>query len=638
MPLATWNNDPVPINAITTSNELANQGFHELAVLIAQHALSCNPDYETRLALLERCSISGYYCKISNHKQLGKSACEEIATDRTRSWYTKNLARQNSTFYAPSLNEIAPSTVLKEVNFVPKYNYAPMNPSITTHDNNLWMIQRTVNYRIRPDGSYDMRGDNAIRTINYLLRLDDDLNVLSSEEILPPHDLPSPLYDQVIGWEDCRLFFWKNEPWCTATVRELNSEGYCEIVLSRLAPNEDNARRIVDYKVIKPKFCPRQHEKNWMPMVVNDQLFFVYSSDPVRIIDIDGNLVSSKVSHFASDSFRGGGSLVPYAQGWLGLIHESHSMYDNRRRYMHRFVWYDSFGKLAAYSPAFYMHNLGIEFSAGIAKHPTRPQIIISFGIHDQTSWVGIVNEDEIKKMLKHSSEFEKRFWQDNTALAWLSNQTNQALENSDAVMKCKTITETARLPLHRDEPKNWDNTIAIWQTCLTTDPIDPVLDIAATAESAYLPSLNLLGYKKLISINLTQQETEVKDSVTYMHGDCTATNFDNDYFGFISCLSVIEHGVDVKKFLDESKRILKQNGHLFISTDYWQDNVDTRGQHAFGAPVKVFNKEDISQLIAYASSIGLELTSPVSLNCNQRVVNWIGMDYTFLNLMFKKL
>ena len=100
-----------------------------------------------------------------------------------------------------------PSTVLQQVNYTPADDYRPMNPSITNRDDQVWMIQRTVNYTIRPDGSYDMRGDSAIRTRNILIQLDSNLAVVSAEEILPPENMPPPLYTPVVGFEDNRLFF-----------------------------------------------------------------------------------------------------------------------------------------------------------------------------------------------------------------------------------------------------------------------------------------------------------------------------------------------------------------------------------------------------------------------------------------------
>jgi hypothetical protein len=377
-------------------------GKHDLALLFVEEGMRhCGDDAKMIAKLLEISSISGFYSKRLERKAEGKLACEAISMDRTLEWPTRNLARFNSTYYASSAVELMPSTRLTEVRFTPPDDYRPMNPSIACHDGKLWMIQRTVNYEIREDGSYDMRGDTAIRTRNHLLRLDDDLSVLSSEEILPPEDLPNPLYDMVIGWEDCRLFFWKGEPWCTSTVREISAEGACEMVLSRIVVDANGCRRFSDYRVVSPTFIGKQHEKNWMPMVNGDNLFFLYSNDPTRVIDPSGNLVASNDSAIASDSFRGGGQLVAFNGGWLAMIHESHYMHNTKRRYMHRFVWYDTSGKLKAYSEPFYLSKVGIEFVAGLAKHPADDLIIASFGVEDRSSWLATFDPSEIMSLLR---------------------------------------------------------------------------------------------------------------------------------------------------------------------------------------------------------------------------------------------
>jgi len=627
-----------PADLLAASNALAERGMHENAVGMALEALNAKPSDGVAISLHERISISGFY-GTPTQRAAGKESCDIIATNRSLPWSTKNLARQNSTFYASSLGELMPSTRIKQIGFTPPDNYKPMNPSISRNGNELWLIQRTVNYIIREDGSYDMRGDSAIRTRNHLLKLSNELEVMSSEEILPPEDLPPPLYNLVIGWEDCRLFFWRGEPWCTATVRELNHEGWCEIVLSRIVGAGTGNCRFADHRVIVPNFNQeKQHEKNWMPMVVGDDLYFLYSSDPTRIIDHHGNLVSAKQTGIAADSFRGGGPVVEMDGGWLALIHESHGMFDGRRRYMHRFVWYDSAGRLAKHSESFYISKLGIEFSAGLARNPSTGDIVISFGIEDRESWLASINPDDIRKCLQASGPVMKRLADDIYTLSLINDQVNRPLSNIAMVDCFCNIAIRSGLPLHADAPKNWDNLLSVYHATMTTDSNLPIMDVAATPESALLPSLSLLGYLNLVSINLDEPNPRVDGGIEYRQGDCTQTDFTDGHFGFIACLSVVEHGVDIGKFLSESSRILRKGGHLMVSTDYWHDAVDTRGQTAFGAPVKIFTAQDMNDMITIAQANGLEIRSPLRLQCEDKVVSWIGMDYTFINVLFEKV
>lgn len=641
MTLNTYNDNPTDANAaLLASNEAADQNLHDLAMLLAEHGLHLQPSLETETKLLERMSISGFYSKTSQRKELGKIACEKIATNRSLPWHTKNLARQNSTYYAKSAADLMPSLKLKKFDFIPNDNYRPMNPSIVNNNDELWMIQRTVNYIIRPDGSYDMGNDHAIRTRNYLIRLNDNLEILHSEEIYPPLDLPNPEYNLVIGWEDCRLFFWNNEPFCTATVRELNKEGYCEIVLSAITRESDNKLHFSDYKVINPTFTGKQHEKNWMPLISGQEIYFVYSSDPARVVDVNGNLVSSRPTHIAADSYRGGGPLLQFEDGWLAVVHESHVMPDNQRKYMHRFVWYDQNANLLKHSEAFYIHTLGIEFVAGLARNSSTNEIVLSFGLRDKESWFATVSADDIKKILKPAGLPAAHFPSDSYTINWIKSQTNTVLKSSTVVDRCKSIITRSNLILHQDSPKNWDNLIALYNVVSTTDSSLPIMDIAATKESAFLPSLQKLGYDKLISINIDQPIEENINGISYLKGDCTKTEFPDSCFGFIACLSVIEHGVDIDKFFAETARLLASGGHVFVSTDYWETPVDTLGQTAFGAPVKVFTADDIQELIKSAEKCGFRLTSPLpsNLSCEEKVVNWIGMDYTFINLLFQKI
>lgn len=636
--LSEYENDPNNTHLLMKlSNECADRNQNESACLFAESVLMQQDiPAELKVAALERLSILGFYTKQANRKVLAKNACEILSMDRSLPWSTRNTARMNHTWYAKTLIELVPDAEFTHTAFTPPEKYSPMNPSIYTWDNQLWMIQRTVNYIITPHGSYDMQGDTAIKTRNFLLKLNPDLSVASAGEILLPDDLPEPLYTLVLGFEDCRLFAWNDSLWCTSTVRELNQPGYCQIVLARIDPLEDGNYKLSNWRHIAPKGLPVQNEKNWMPQVVGDKLHFVYSHDPLRVIDDQGNTVSCEPIAVAADGFRGGSQVIKFDNGWLDIIHESHNMHDGRRRYTHRFVYYDQQMRLVGYSDAFFLKENGIEFAAGIAINPVTTDVVVSFGFNDRDSWMVSLTKQAVRQLLKPA--LNANFDLDPKDIVWVESQVNRALQDNASVDRATMILDLKGLYKHEDRVKNWDNLIALWYTVKTTDPILPVMDVAATKGSAYLPSLRNYGFKNLISINLTQTTTEINEGITYQYGDCTKTNFSDGFFGFISCLSVIEHGVDVEAFFAESARILRPGGHLFVSADYWQDPVDTYGQVAFGVPVKMFTQSEVDDMVVTARKYGLEAVRSVDATCKDRVVNWIGIDYTFVNLLFYKV
>jgi SAM-dependent methyltransferase len=161
------------------------------------------------------------------------------------------------------------------------------------------------------------------------------------------------------------------------------------------------------------------------------------------------------------------------------------------------------------------------------------------------------------------------------------------------------------------------------------------VLDAGGTRDSVFLPGLARLGFRNLLSFNLDEPHPGTVGHVSYARADITRTGANDQSFDFVACLSVLEHGVDWRLFLAEMVRVIVPGGHLFISVDYWGTPIDPGGQVAFGAPVKVFAPAEVDQMVVCAKRIGLKLTSDLNLNCRDAVVQWLGMRFTFLNLLF---
>lgn len=218
--------------------------------------------------------------------------------------------------------------------------------------------------------------------------------------------------------------------------------------------------------------------------------------------------------------------------------------------------------------------------------------------------------------------------------------ETNGVLRSGhDVEIACRALRR-AVLPMHPDGPKNWDGLLALHHALNLCAPDDAVLDAGAELYSAFLPALRELGRERLVGINLTIEGERDEGGILYRQGDITAAPFEDHRFGFIACLSVIEHGVDIAAFLREQARLLRSGGHLFVSFDYWQTPVDTRGQMAYGAPIHILTPEDVAAMLEGAQEVGLWPTGEFRPECREQVVHWhrFGLHYSFANLLLRRV
>jgi SAM-dependent methyltransferase len=196
------------------------------------------------------------------------------------------------------------------------------------------------------------------------------------------------------------------------------------------------------------------------------------------------------------------------------------------------------------------------------------------------------------------------------------------------------------RLPLHYDRPKNWDALGAL-STILDRLPASggSVLDAGCARYSTFLMWLRLYGLTDLWGNNLEWGREFRHGPVRFLPGDMTKTDFPNERFDAITCLSVLEHGVPIKPFLVEAARLLKPGGVLVISTDYDEHPPDTTGKVAYNQPVHIFSPDEVRALVADAADVGLELVGELDTHHPGHVVRWerMGLDFTYIRLAFAK-
>ncbi len=217
----------------------------------------------------------------------------------------------------------------------------------------------------------------------------------------------------------------------------------------------------------------------------------------------------------------------------------------------------------------------------------------------------------------------------------WHNSVLKTRHEWEEAVAQVKRLG----LPPHGDLPKNWDTLAALDFILKHTPQQAQILDAGAELYSTLLPSLFLYGYKNLHGINVVFDSKVQHGSIVYQRGDLTRTDFTDNSFDAITCLSTIEHGVNLRSYFQEMSRILVPGGSLITSTDYYESAINTEGQKAFGVPVHVFTKNEIEMILALAREFDLELTGPLDLRCDEKAVSWkeFGLNYTFIIFTLRK-
>jgi glycosyltransferase involved in cell wall biosynthesis len=310
---------------------------HEVALLHAEAGLALPypqqdslfiDDFVYATGLREEISISGFYTRSVARRMLGSRCCATLAVGRAVPEASRSLARHNLSFYAEAAAVLLPSFNAHRLPFVAPRGFFPLNPSVCVWQNSVWVLQRCTNYRLTDEGWCETPGGVPVRNRNFLLRLDDALQIRMSEEVMPPLDLPPSRFGQVLGFEDSRLFVQHNMLWCASNVRELNAQGWYEIVLSRIDHPGSGRPVHAEWKVLTTGEC-HKHEKNWMPVLSGREPLFVYSVDPTLIVDESGSVCSQSTTTPALDNLRGGSQLVPFDDGWLAVVHEVEFLYGN---------------------------------------------------------------------------------------------------------------------------------------------------------------------------------------------------------------------------------------------------------------------------------------------------------------------
>jgi len=384
------------------------RGQCHVSLLFSEPAISTPPssdvlfvnEFACTTGVREEFGICAYYDPV--RRERGAVVNDQLSLDRKGTWQSREQARTNLYWYLRPLGEMVASFRPSRLPFPDYDSYVPMNPSVINHDGKPLVLVRTVNYLITEGGEYAIRSPDGndsgnrypIDTRNYLVRLGGDGMADWVVKLELPINLPAPQYHLVRGFEDSRLFEYQGRLWTLSTVRELNSEGWCEQVLAPI----DQDHYSSEWTKVLPK--NRQNEKNWMPFVRDGELLFVYRLG--TLVNTSGEIIAQHETPVDCGHISGGSQVVPIAKDVnLAIVHEARQIPGTGRRfYQHRFVRVASDGRVINLSRAFVFQDKQIEFAAGMARFGDK--LLLSYGIRDREAWIAWIDLAEILEFIKN--------------------------------------------------------------------------------------------------------------------------------------------------------------------------------------------------------------------------------------------
>jgi SAM-dependent methyltransferase len=188
------------------------------------------------------------------------------------------------------------------------------------------------------------------------------------------------------------------------------------------------------------------------------------------------------------------------------------------------------------------------------------------------------------------------------------------------------------------DRIKSWDVLETVDFLAAHVRPDEPILDIGCYA-SEVLISLKKRGYRSLNGVDLNPRVTAMPfaQTIRYAVSDFMATPFADASMQAITSISVIEHGLDAPRLMDEVARLLRPDGYFIASFDYWPEKIDTAGVRIFGMDWLIFSREDVERLIGEGGKRGLEAVGEIRFEADERPVRFSRRRYTFGWLALRK-
>lgn len=299
-----------------------------------------------------------------------------------------------------------------------------MNPSILVDsDGDILVNLRKVNYTLYhseneqkfpcpfgPLSYLHPEKDQHLRTTNYVLKLDKDLNTVNQTEV-EMLDLHTAIWN-FVGLEDARIMQWGNKYYLIGVRRDTTTNGQGRMEYSEIEIDKDNwkVKENSRLRIPAPGDDDTYCEKNWMP-VLDKPYHFVKWSMPTEVVWANPETPETKtvtLSHTPQPprDQRGGTPIVKWKNYYIAITHEVWLWYNYLKQkdsvYRHRFiVWDENFNFLGLSKENISFLEAPIEFCIGAAVYEN--DLLLGIGVQDNCAFVLRTPEAVVDELIKEA-------------------------------------------------------------------------------------------------------------------------------------------------------------------------------------------------------------------------------------------
>lgn len=300
---------------------------------------------------------------------------------------------------APELPLLIDSCNYQRITFPQLTNYHVCNPSLlVTNTGDYVVTVRGCNYYITNIGNeFRMLDDKSFYfdTQNYLAHVSKDLHIdkfwFLEDRCVRQHS------EALNGIEDIRLFKWNNEFWIIGSALKQKD---MRVKTSTMIICQLDGYNLINHKFIQSP-VGSEVEKNWMPLVINNDLHFIYQVSPLTVYQYVNNrlrLITLQPMPILS-GYSGGSAVFTYKDKFIMVIHKK--IFDEKIRvlcYEHRILVLNTDFSVYKLSNAFRFESIGIEFCSGIVIHDD--YVIFSYGVIDSKAVLLKIIRNELNTFL----------------------------------------------------------------------------------------------------------------------------------------------------------------------------------------------------------------------------------------------